>query len=331
MYVMCHRVTISRDGQPVEIFKGQNAGELLAVYAVNIISSTLNLVDTAVLSMPETVMNKTINYRPLLRVGDYVVIELGYDEDYRTEFEGYVDKMTVEDSLMKVSCIDAIYLFKKDVKSIEFKTTTLKQIAQYLVDQIDPSIKVVCDFEITYEKFVINQATGFDVLKKLAEETKANIYFRSDKKELHIHPAFIEKGGNVTYSMQQNIESSTLTYKHAEDNKVQIVVEGTNMSGKVTRVERGTTGGNTITLKVGSVLESDLAVIADNAYKARNRDQYEGTFVTWLIPFVQSSFSAKIIDEDYPEQTSTHYVETVETSYSENGGSRTITIGVKLS
>ncbi len=331
MYSMCHRVTLSRDGMPLELFKGTNNGELLAVYGVNIISSTVNLVDTAVLTMPETIMNKVIDYRRIMQVGDYIKIELGYDEDYRTEFEGYIDRMTVEDSNMKVFCIDAIYLFKKDVKSIQLKPTTIKQIAQYLVDQIDSSYKVVCDFDVTYEKFVIHQATGFDVLKKIAEETKANIYFRTESKELHIHPAFVEKGGDVVYSMQKNIESSKLTFKRAIDNKVQIVVESTNVSGKVTKVERGSTGGNTVTLKVGAVKESDLQTIAENAYKARNTDQYEGSFDAWLIPFVQSSYSAKVVDEDYPAMTSKYYVETVETNYSDSGGVRTITLGVKLS
>lgn len=330
MYNMCHRISISRNGKPVEIFK-QNTGQLIAIYGLNIISSTLNLVDTAVLTMPETVMNKVIDYRRFMQVGDYIVIELGYDDNYRTEFEGYVDKMTVEDSTMKVYCIDAIYVFKKGLKDVELKAITLKGIAQYLIDQIDKSYKVVCDYEITYDKFIIHGANGFDVLKKLAEDTKANIYFRTETKELHIHPAYIEIGGNVTYSMQQNIESSKLTFKKAIDNKVQIIVESTNINGKVTRIEKGSTGGNTVTIKTGAVKQIDLEVIANNAYNARNRDQYEGSFDSWLIPFVQSSFSAKIIDEDYPELTSRYYVETVETNYSENGGIRTITLGVKLS
>lgn len=331
MYSMCHRVTLSRDGVPLELSKEKNNGELLAVYAVNIVSSTLNLVDTAVITMPETIMNKVINYRRIMQVGDYIKIELGYDENYRTEFEGYIDRMAVEDSNMKCFCIDALYLFKKDVKNIQMKPVTMRGIAQYLVDQIDPSYKVICDFDVTYEKFVIHNATGFDVLKKLADETKANIYFRTESKELHIHPAFIEKGGDAVYSMQKNIESSKLAFKKAVDNKVQVIVEGTNVNGKVTRVEKGTTGGNSVTIKVGAVKESDLHTIADNAYKARNRDQYEGSFDAWLIPFVRSSYSVKIIDEDYPELTGKYYAETVETNYSDSGGVRTITLGVSLS
>jgi hypothetical protein len=327
MLDMCHKILISRDGSPIDIFK---PGVEIPVYDITITSSTLNLADTAIITMPETIMNRVIDYQKYLGVGDYVVIQLGYDNVLQTEFEGYIEKMELDGLGIKVYCMDALFLFKKDIKDIQFKPASLKQIAEYVVSQIDSTYKVVCDFSITYEKFVIHQATGLNVLKKLQEDTKANVYFRTDKKELHIHPAFLEKSGDVIYSMQHNIETSNLSYKHKGDNKLQVIVEGTDVNGKVVRVTKGSTGGNSFTIKVGSIKESDLEIIADNAYKSRNRDQYEGTITTWLIPFVQSSYSAKIVDSDYPENTSTHYVETVETSFSENGGKRTITLGVRL-
>lgn len=327
MLNMCQKVFISRDGSPIEVLE---SGVNIPIYDIKVTSSTVNFADTAIITMPETIMNRVIDYQKYLGVGDYIVIQMGYDEVYETEFEGYIEKMELDGNAIRVYCMDALFLFKKDIKDFQFKTASLKEIAEYVVSQIDSSYKVVCDFGITYEKFVIHNATGYDVLKKLQEETHANIYFRTDKKELHIHPAFLEKGGDVLYSMQHNVATSNLSYKRSRDNKLQVVVESTDIKGNVKRVVKGWEGGNTITIKVGPVLESDLDVIAENAFKARNRDQYEGTFTTWLIPFVQSSFSAKIVDSDYPENTSTHYVETVETSFSENGGVRTITLGVRL-
>jgi hypothetical protein len=328
MFSMCHKITISRNGKEINLFTNKIIH--LPVSEINIVSSTSNLLDTATITLPETVLNEVIDYRKVILIGDYIVIQLGYDGRLETEFEGYIDRFSLEDGTFKVHCIDALYLFKKNVKDVELKSITLKQIAQHIVDQIDKSFKVVCDFNIPYEKFVIHNATGLDVLKKLQEETLTDIYFRTDKKELHIRPAFTEKSGDVIYSMQRNIESSSLVYKYAKDNKIQITIEGTDSKGKVFRVVRGDTGGEAQAIKAGTMSQSALETIVDNAYNKRNADRYEGSFTAWLIPFVKSSYSAKIIDSDYPDKTTVHYVQTVETNFSESGGVRTITLGIRL-
>ena len=165
----------------------------------------------------------------------------------------------------------------------------------------------------------------------MAEETKANIYFNTEKKELHIHPPYIEKGGVVLYSMQKNIEKSSLEYKKAIDRKVEVTVERTNLKGKVESITTGTTGGDKITLKVGSVATGDLKKIANAELLRRSADGYEGSIDTWLIPFVKPTYSAKIKDKDYPDKDGTYYVTSVTTTVSDSGAKRTVKLGVKLS
>ena len=87
------------------------------------------------------------------------------------------------------------------------------KLCEYISSEVNSEFKVVCDIEMNYDKFVINQATGFDVLKKIAEETKFNIYFNTEKKELHVHPPFIEKTGEVIYDFSKNVESLELVGK----------------------------------------------------------------------------------------------------------------------
>ena len=183
----------------------------------------------------------------------------------------------------------------------------------------------------TSEKFVIHQATGYDVLKKLAEETKANIYFNTEKKELHIHAPYIEKAGEVIYSMQENVEKSSLEFKKALDRKVEVTVESTNLKGKVESHTVGTSGGDKITLKVGSVDAASRIKIANAELLRRSADMYEGSIDGWLIPFVAPTYTATIRDEDYPEKDGKYYVTGVTTSINESGGKRTVKIGVKLS
>ena len=304
---------------------------LQTVSSIDIECSVDNLADTAVITLPEAVMNQVLNIGNEVARGSEVVIKAGYDKTLQTEFVGYVLDVVSNDSSLKIMCEDALFIFRKAVKDVELKNTNVSKIADYLVKQIDPSFKLVCDYDIAYEKFVIHQATAFDVLKKLAEETKANIYFNTETKELHIHPPYLEKAGEVIYSMQRNVEKSSLEFKKALDRKVEVTVESTNVAGKIESYTTGTTGGDKVTLKVGSVSKADLKKIADAELIRRSADMYEGAIDTWLNAFVQPTYTAKIKDEDYPEKDGKYYVVGVNTSVSESGGKRTVKLGIKVS
>lgn len=310
--------------------EGENYS-LRTVESIDIECSVANLTDTAVITLPEAFMNQVFNIGKEVKRGSEVIIKAGYDGQLQTEFVGYVLDVVNSDNSLKINCEDALFLFRKKVADVELKPTSVPEIIQLLINQIDSSYKLVCDYTISYEKFVIHQATAYDVLKKIAEETKANIYFNTEKKELHIHAPYLEKGGEAIYSMQKNVENSSLEFKKAIDRKVEVTVEKTNLNGKVESYTAGTTGGDKITLKVGSVATADLKKIADAELIRRSADMYEGSFDTWAIPFVKPTYSAKIKDEDYPEQDGKYYVVAVTTSINENGFIRTVKPGIKLS
>lgn len=309
--------------------------DLGIVASIDIEENVDNLVDTATITLPEAVMNQILQIQDKLNRGTEVVIKLGYDDDLKTEFVGFVQDIVSNDSSLKIVCEDALFLFRVGVKDEEIKMTSIRNVAQKLIDQINPSYILKIDgYEDTvyFEKFVIHQATGYDVLKKLAEETKANIYFNTDKKELHIHPPYVEKGGNVTYSMQVNVETSSLEWKKMIDRKVEVTIESVDSNGKVKSYTTGTTGGEKVTVKSQMPLsDSAMAFKADAELIRYSADMYEGTFDSWGIPFVKPTYSAKIKDEDYPEKDGNYYIVSVTTSVSESGFKRTIKPGVKLS
>lgn len=317
--------------------KFKNAGvtyRLETIAAIDIDESVDNLADTATITLPEAVMNQVLNIGDRIGRGSEVIIQLGYDGALKTEFVGFVKDIITNDSSLKILCEDALFLFRVSVKDEEFKLVSLKTIAQRLIDQVNPSYKLMIDGYddvVYYEKFVIHQATAYDVLKKLAEETKANIYFNTDKKELHIHPPYLEKSGEVVYSMQVNVEKSSLEYKKAIDHKIEVTVEHINSKGKVESYTTGTSGGDKITVKAGAMAKFGIISRANAELIRRSADMYDGSIDAWLIPFVKATYSAKVKDEDYPEKDGTYYVVGVVTSVSEAGCKRTVKLGVKLS
>ncbi|WP_395974277.1 hypothetical protein [Chryseobacterium cucumeris] len=327
---------------------------LLMIVECEIEENVENLSDIATIMLPETMLNQALQVKDKIGRGTEVTIKFGYNGQLKTEFVGFVRDITTDGSL-KILCEDALFLFRKKIpdwavqppkKKAKKKKdddtgttppepekpkvlTSVKKIAEYVCKHIDPSYKVVCDFDIMYEKFIIHQATGYDVLQKLQEETKANIYFNTEKKELHIRAPFTEKGGYVIYCMQKNIEKSSLEYKKALDRKFELTVESIQKDGTVKTERIGTPGGDSKTIRVGSLDAKSLKVRAHNEFEQYARDTYEGTFDTWLIPFCKPTYSAKIVDFDYPEQRGIYYVKAVTTKISAEGGVRTITPALK--
>lgn len=289
-----------------------------------------NLADVATIVLPEAVFNRVLEIEDKIGRGSEVTIKLGYDGKLEKEFQGFVQEITTNDSTLKVVCEDALFLFRVGVKDVQLKVTSMSKIAKLLISQIAPKFKLSCDYDIAYEKFTIHQATGYDVLKKLQEETKANIYFDTDSKVLHIHPPYVEKGGDVKYSMHRNIEASQLEYKKAVDKKVEVIIESIDTKGKVSSVTVGSTGGERVTIKVGAMSKSDMKRVGEAALLKNSFDGYSGTFDGWLIPFVKPTYSAIIEDKDYDYKTGRYYVISVKTSFTPSGGVRTITPGIKL-
>lgn len=307
-----------------------NKYQLAILGELEIVKSVDNLADTAVIVLPEAVMNEVLDFEQLIGRGTEVLIRLGYDGELKNEFSGYIREIAVNDSSLKIRCEDALFLFRVGVPDKEMKGVSLKQVAQYVIDHVDPDFTLQCDYEVNYEKFTIHQATGYDVLKKLQEETKANIYFDTENKTLHIHKPYLEKGGEVYYSMQKNIENSSLDFKTKLDTKHEVTVESTDINGIVHKVTVGTTGGDKTNWKVGSMDEASMREIAKEILKKKAAPSYDGTFDTWLVPFVAPSWSARIKDADYPDKEAWYYVKSVTTSISEGGGKRVVTPGVKL-
>jgi len=322
IYQMCFDITFITESKRYK---------LLTVDEVEINKSVDTLADTAVITLPEYILNRVMEIENYIGRGSQVIIYLGYNGDLKEEFRGWVERLSVNDHSVKIMCEDDLFIFRKSVKNMELKPTNMKKIAQQLTAQIDGGYTVNCDFDISYEKFVIHNATAYDVLNKLAEETKANIWLDTKNKVLHIHPPYLEKGGDVIYSMQRNIESSNLEYKQAIDKKVEVTVESIDKAGKVIQKKVGTSGGDSVTLKVGNISEASLDKIANAELIKRTYDGYDGDFDAWLIPYVEPSWSAKIIDEDYPDKTGKYYVVSVKTSFSSSGGKRTVTLGIKVS
>lgn len=295
---------------------------------VKINTSVLNLSDTASIELPGQYLNTWHKIEDKIHVGDAVTIQLGYDDKLETEFTGYLKRISRDNNTLVLECVDALYLMDKKVKDVELDTITLKDLLQDIMAQVDSSITVDCDYDFTYKKLVVFKSTALDVLKKVHDDTKANIWFEG--KTLHVHPVYqqLKDDKTVIYDTEINVQSNELKWKDERDKKVMIEVVYTNAKGEKKTQEYGVPGGQKVTRYVSSEKDSDLKMAAENEYNLWNYSGYEGSLTGWLVPVVKAGGSVRLRDKERPEGV--YYVPGVEIEFGQNGAKRKVTLGRKL-
>lgn len=295
---------------------------------VKINTSVLNLSDTASIELPGQYLNTWRKIEDKIHTGDTVTIQLGYDDSLETEFTGYLKRISRDNNTLVLECEDALYLMDKTVEDMEYKAISLKDLLQKILTQVSPEMKVDCDYDFTYEKLVVFKSTALDVLKKIHDDTKANIWFEG--KTLHVHPVYQQLKGDKTviYDTEVNVQSNELKWKDKTDKKVLVEVKFTKPNGELSKQEYGISGGQKVTRYVDASNESDLKKAAENEYNLWNYSGYEGNLTGWLVPVVKAGGSVRLRDKERPEGV--YYVTGVEIEFGQNGAKRKVTLGRKL-
>lgn len=323
MFVMTHEIKI--DGKIIPL-----------ITAVSVKMDVTQLANTATVELPATAFKRRLAQVADIRRGQKVEIRLGYDDRNEVEFDGYVNRRTDKDGGMIVECEDAMFLFRQtQMANQEFVNPTMKSLLGKVAQAVG-GIKVDTKLDYSYEKFVFQNASAFDVLKKIQEETKAHIYLTTDN-VLHVEPQYIEKSSKVVkYSFQANIcrDGLNLTWKDTTENPLLVEVEGTGkVNGKVTKVTvtSGKAGGDRIKEKIrGIVDKKTLQSIADDMLASRNHIGFEGSFDAWLRPFVTAGDFVELIDDEDETRNGKYYVKSVETTFDSGGGKRKINLGHRV-
>lgn len=296
---------------------------------VEIHKSVEQLADTAVITLPASQYNNALQVEDKLKCGDGVAIRFGYKETgMELEFEGWLQRISTDGGNLRLHCEDDLFLFRKELPNEVLKNVTLEALLKKVISGCGISVELSCSYSWTYSKFVIENATGYDVLKKVQEESGADIYL-DDK--LHVHPPGEIVGKERYYDLAVNVEKEDLTYRRAEDKKVKVVVKALLPDGTVREIEAGSTGGDKIEIKCPTSDEASMKARGDLEVKRRTFDGYEGSITGWLIPVCKPADSVTLKDKDYPYKDGTYFVTSVTTEFSREGGSRKIDLGFRLS
>lgn len=297
--------------------------------SVEIHSSVELLADTATVVLPGAEYNKALDVEGKIQRGDRVQIRLGYAETgMADEFAGWVQRIGTDDGNITIECEDDLYRFRVPVKDRQLENIALKDLLDLVIADIGGGYTVDSTYTWTYEKFVIRTATAFDILKKVQEESGADIYLKGNV--LHIHAPAEKVGKDVIYDFAQNVQECDLKYMRAEDRKVRVVVKALMPDGSVKEREYGSTGGDRIEVKCASADDASMKSRGESEVKRLSFDGYEGDITTWLVPYIQAGDSAELHDADYEYKDGRYFVQSVTTTFGSSGATRKVELGFRL-
>lgn len=310
------------------------------VHELKIEKSIHEYADRAIISLPTSTVIKqegrsteSVQTAKRFKVGDAVLIRLGYNGKLKDEFKGFVKQINPS-TPCEIECEGYSWILrnKKNIRA-SWKSTTLKEVLQEVVKDTD--VKLHPDIPaIPLKNIAINDASGTQVIEHLKGLLKGILtaYFIDDT--LYMGLSYMDLANKtVKYRLRWNtIDGDSLKFKRAEDVQVQVELQYKKPDGTQVVTKTGTPGGVVRKDTISAVSdEKALKEIAEAKLMQESFDGYEGSLETLLIPYVQHGWRAELEDRQYPERSGNYFIESVTTTFGQNGGKRDVELGIRLS
>jgi hypothetical protein len=310
--------------------------------SIHIEDSTQVLTNTAKVELPREFRNasneagKTVDISgrsilDFIKRGDAIKIEFGYDDDLQTEFQGYLTKIGADVPLV-LECEDEMYQLKKApriTKSV--KSGNLKDVLKAVVPS---KYGIVCDGEYTIGKWLIDNATPYEVLEELRTKLGLRSYFSSPD-TLHVGMTVDFAPQEVyDFNFSQNVRrGSDLKFERKEDRPLEVTAKSKQKNGEELTYTTGEKGGDTFTLGLPQLTMAQLKIWAKRTHSSRSFTGFEGTLNGWCYPRTRAGNAVNIYRPYYPDkhQDGRYFIESVTIDINASDGiKRAAKLGYKL-
>lgn len=311
--------------------------ELQNVNRVVIEKSLKGSTDTAKIMIAKNLLVKGADFakKPIseiLKSGDKVKVELGYNGQLNTRFVGYVSRVTPQVPLV-IECEDEMWQMKrKAVSAKAFKGGTLKQV----IDYIAPDLKTdVLDTDLG-GRFLIasDEPTAMAVLKKIEQVygIKSTFILDGDTPVLVVGKQYLNtiNTDEIKYKLNQNVISNDLELVRAEDVKVKVSVVSRQSDGKVLKNEFvGDENGSLKKLVIPNLSQAQVEAYAKRIYNESKVDRFDGSIKTFGWPEANIGQVASVDTDEYEIAQTSNYIDTVEIEFGVDGYRQKIELGEK--
>lgn len=283
-----------------------------------------NLTNTCEIIMPANLKLDRNKLRSIVKPGDAVRVELGYDGVLNRIFTGYVAGISPSVPI-KFRCEDEMWNLKRTNISDHIADCTVESLLKkhfngIPADYINASLGDVRIDNISKAKVLQN-------LKELG----LYCFFRNERLVIgKVYDPEYAKHVKFHLSGEKcNIESSDLEYRRAEDVKLQVTAVSLKPDGSRLEYKLGDPDGEKRTLNYYNLTLTDLQDAAKRDYNRLCYDGYTGSFTSFFEPFARHGDIVDLTHPDESDRTGSFYIDKVIYKSSTGGYRQTIYLGTK--
>jgi hypothetical protein len=277
----------------IEIDNSQKKWTIERVHQIKITGDSSTLADTCSIELPKNIKWAEDKDCPIKR-GDKVSVWLGYNEQLKLRFVGYVLDVKAGIPIV-LKCEDSVFLLRNtSMKKKLYKNTTINNI---LKDLLPKGIRVKVSGEVKINSWKTTAETVAGEISLLCESYPLTIFFElddDDKPTLFVFTSWINGRKNTgTFTDTTNIISHNLEYRRSEDVKVRIKGISRMTNGK--KIEYIEGDGQVIIKNYYDLSMDDLKVMVKNELKRMKWEGLTGKFKTFGQPIVKKMNTVDVL------------------------------------
>ena len=317
MYVMTGKITFPAwqdpEGAPMVVRK---------FTGVRIETAFKQIMQVAEITLPRNISTfDKMNVKDVFRVGDPVIIHLGYNGNDIEEFSGYISNVSagipivikVSDEMWKARKLPVNYVGRNIILP-----DLLKKIAPgYEIDAAPYNIG---------DKRWSNKTLG-DVLQELQGN---NLYSYFIGKKLVCGKYYVEHTGEAIklFDLERNTVSDELNYKNKEDIVIKINARSITADGKKIEFSLGDDGGSVMKLDYYNITaKAELEKKVREDYDLAKRGGLSGSITGFGVPRVTFGQKIEVTSGMYPDRNGQYYIDGVVKTFDDGGFRQEIELG----
>lgn len=296
------------------------------VSEVDISSSWKENGDFANIKMPHSIKFSQKNIQEIVKRGDEITIQLGYEGELHTVFNGYVATVKPETPI-EILCEDGIFKLKQaKVANRFFDNANLREVIQHIAPDyyVEKNVR-----DVKIGDFMIKDATAAKVLQVIREEFGLPSFFRDGV--LYSGASYFGEGTRHDFSTDKTIRETGLQYSTGEA-KLLVKCVGILANGSKVSAEHGDSGGEVRTFLYNNInSKAELLKLAKERHSNIRLDGYSGNFMGWGEPRALHGDVAVLNDVAFNgERTGSYMIDGLKIRFSTTlGYQRTYTLGAK--
>ena len=309
----------------------KNTWQFTGIKSAEITNDVSTLTNNLTLTIPKKItwqgMPVGIGIDAIIKRGDLVTVECGYDGILKNRFSGFV-KQVNNKMPVTIICEDGMFLLKqKAIEKKGFKQTTIEQLMAFLLQ--GTNIKFNCiDKNIKLGNYRITKNNVAEELNEIKKEYGLHCYFRTIKNEQILYIGFAFPFDNVnkaSFMHGKNIIAENFEYKNADDIKLKVTAISIDKKNNRIKEVAGDKDGEAITVYAYGLDKAALKTFAEASVKKYKYTGLKGSFTTFGEPLVTHADNAYIESED--GNKGTYLIKKVVTNFGTDGYRQVVDLG----